>query len=1579
MLYNKPYKQIAILLCASICIGNPAIPSIAKTAPNNVLQEYSTEFKNQHTNNNIIDNNLKNSTYETSDSDIWESIFPNNEIFETKNTDIKNIEHEISNNTSDNKNINVETSNSKTSDNENSNVEISNSETSDIENAETPSGGIIDGETSDTENNETSNIENNDNETSDIENNNSETSGNNNPDIEASDVDSSNSEVDNTEINNEDISNTELFDEEIASTETEVDEEISLEETTIDETAVNSDLTELIETAVSAFQKILQEKPLMALLYRTESYEVQREAGTFDNTVASIDSGHTLYITDIEILEGDIWYQVRFWNNGAEYSGYIERYYLAYSDEDWIAWDKEYLNAKYGISQDSTNYTDFSDIHAFPAIYQDSLRALKELHPSWVFVPMRTGLDFNTVVSNQMGAKSLIQNTTSNASKGWVGSACPTESGWFYATKPAVAYYLNPCNFLTESYIFQFEQQTFNTTYHNVSAIQNFLNNTFMKAKIPNDTSGRTYAQAFYEIGRNRKLSPIHLAARVYQEQGNGTSGLISGTYKGYEGYYNYFNVGVNGSSTDEKIRKGLTYAKQKGWNTRFKSLEGGAATIGNNYILKGQDTIYLEKFNVDVNSPHGLYNHQYMQNIQAPASESLSAKKMYSGAGSLNSSFVFKIPVYQNMPGEKAIQSLSLSQTELLLYRPDTVENMPTDQPTLSASANLSVSIIPADTTDNRNIIWTSSNPKIVTVKANETTQSAVVSAISTGEAIITAKSQNGKTAKCKVQVKAPIYSLKLANLNTDADSAASTLYTGQSITLTADYMPKDTTSDTRIIWSSKDPSIASVIDGKVTALSKGTTTISASIAGFSANYEINVEECTVTFLSPDYKVLSVVSTEYGKTIPENQFPSVDNGSEYLFIGWYTQKNGQGTRFNADSIIYDNNLVLYPYFEQQGKGFYVIPVGDQIYTGTAIKPQVHVYDSASYADGSTELVELIAGQDYTTTYKNNKNVNTSNSKLPTITIKGKGNYTGTETVTFNILPKPLTDHDITVDNISIAYNGKVQKSLPTVYRNGKKLTNKTDYTLSYPYADINAYKNAGVYPIVIQGAKNYTGTLTIYQTISKKTMLSKVSIAKIPDQIYKNELVDKTQNIGIVPDKLQVTYQNKPLIQSIDNGKTGDFTVSYTNNMQIGTATATITAVEGSAYAGSKSITYKITGTNINKAKVEGLLPKTYTGIESDVWQNNVTLTVNNTLLKESKDNGITGDYIVSYNNTSKAGTASIQFQGINAYSGTLKKTYKITGYNLSDGNNRPNTSITMAYCTEDAPSKQIPITNLSQIVSPYIKGGAKPQIKLYHNGNALVSGKDYTVSYSKNTSVTTDNTPTHKLPQIIIKGKGSFHGTLTGTWRITDGAMSDTNRKLTMTAKDISYQKKSGIYKTNLSIVDVNGKKLTAGKDYDKTITYTYVNDTQVSTISALQVLRKAGEPVGPKDIISAGTQIQATVKGIGAYAGAGNASLSTTYRIVTADIAKAKVKIALKTYQNGREVQLNPNDIKLTANNEELIYGKDYIIDENSYANNTKKGKATVILRGIGKNYGGQRKVTFTIGSKTLAWWKNILNYT
>lgn len=97
-------------------------------------------------------------------------------------------------------------------------------------------------------------------------------------------------------------------------------------------------------------------------------------------------------------------------------------------------------------------------------------------------------------------------------------------------------------------------------------------------------------------------------------------------------------------------IESGLAKAKQEGWSDGYKSIAGGAAVISQNYILRGQDTLYLQKFDVE-DSNYGLYWHQYMQNIAAPSNEAKNIKKLYSNTNSLENTFVFKIPVYDNMP----------------------------------------------------------------------------------------------------------------------------------------------------------------------------------------------------------------------------------------------------------------------------------------------------------------------------------------------------------------------------------------------------------------------------------------------------------------------------------------------------------------------------------------------------------------------------------------------------------------------------------------------------------------------------------------------------------------------------------------------------------------------------------------------------------------------------------------------------------------------------------------------------------------------------------------------------------------
>ena len=1513
-------------------------------------------------------------------------------------------------------------------DGENSNAIIGDDDNSDNSN----SGSDIDSDNNDSNSDNYSDNSNSDNSSSDSDNNpdNSGSDSDNNPDNSGSDSDNGNPDSEEDSVTDSDNDATNLD-------ENEKTEEIELNE--LDKESTDDEISEAIANSEKAFKDILSNKDVMALVYLTDVYHVRSLADEKSNIVADIESGHTVYLLGVTITKEAVWYKVNFWLNGSLDEGYVERGYLAYSDEEWIKWDEEYLyeladkgildwSVVGGISSYAASY---ADVAQFPAGYQSALTQLKSLHSNWTFVPMDTKLDFETAVSNEMGDKSLIQNTTSNASKGWVGKACPSESGWYYATKDAVSYCMDPRNFLTETYVFQFEQLTFNSSYHTEAAIQTFLNSTFMKGTLPDDSKNRTYAKAFYEIGSSRKLSPIHLASRVYQEQGQGNSGLISGTYPGYEGYYNYFNVNVNGGSDTEKIVKGLTYAKQMGWNTRYKSLEGGAATIGNNYILKGQDTLYLEKFNVNSNSPYGIYNHQYMQNIQAPASESASTKKMYSNTNSLNSPFVFKIPVYNNMPGLKLnktnvkiekgntitltasvngtavpsgdvtwtssntavasvsddgtvtavnpgtatisasydgneaqctvvvinpLRQITLDKDEVTLRRPDTVVkdtgNLSNEELSSNiSSTELKVSFDPEDTTDDKTIIWSSSNKKVATV------DNGIVTAVGTGEATITAKASKAgnKTAKCKVTVIAPVYKIEFSS-----DNNTDKILTGQVINLSVNYLPLDTTSDTTVIWESSDTSVASVARtrGSVKGISAGNANITATIGGYSASHSITVEDCTMTFMDSDNNtILKTFSTAYGDKIPEEAFPIMEDTDDSIFIGWYTGINGTGSRFNKDSIIHQKETTVFPYYQPQGKGFYAIPIGDQTYTGSAIKPEILVYDSIAYNDGTRELYPLESNKDYTVSYKNNKKAASSDSaKAPSITVKGKGNYAGTETITFNILPKALTDSDITVDNVTSSYTGKVIKGRPTVYHNGKKLTLNTDYKLTYPQTGAGAYRNAGTYQIVITGIGSYTGSLTVYETITQKVLLSKVSIAKISNQSYDPSIIDAEQGKGIEP-TLTVTYKRQPLKESTDGGKTGNYVVSYKNNFKTGTATATITAVDNdeNPYAGSKSINFKITATSINKASITGVIPKTHTGNEADVKQDGVLVTLAGTTLQESNDNGKTGDYITEYKNIDRTGTATLIIKGINKYTGTKKQTYKISACDLSKAETA---DISLSYSTE----------------TPYVKGGAKPNIFLSYKGKELISGKDYTVKYKNNNAVTTANMPANKLPMVIINGKGIYKGQVSGSFTITDGAMSENGGKITMTANDVIYKSKKGAYKTSVTLTDINGKKLAAGKDYSKAFKYTYVNQSNVTTNDGAKVTRNAGDDVNENDIPNVGTAIRITVTGSGNYAGTdASASISAVYHVVSANISKAKVTVSPKEYNNGKEVTLTEDDITVTMNGAKLHIGNDYEIDETTYTNNYKKGKASVIIKGTGGNYGGSKKITFSIKGKIMSWWK------
>ena len=400
---------------------------------------------------------------------------------------------------------------------------------------------------------------------------------------------------------------------------------------------------EYLEMARTELKEITAQDVVMALVYLCDSYQVRKTADAEGEVCVSIPTGTTVEITGMDVdADWQLWFQVSLSWKDTSYTGYIQTGYLAYSNEKLMEWENMYFPQVMLLS--AGNYP---DVEQFPASYQNKLTQLKKAHPNWVFVKQNTGLDWQTVIKNEnIGERSLIQTKMGSA----YTNGAHGQPGWSYASEAAIKYYMDPRNYLDETRVFMFEQLTYNPSYHTQSAVQNILNSTFMKGSIPGDS--KTYAATFFDIGSTLKVSPFHLACRVYQEQGKGESALISGTYSGYEGYYNYYNIKASGSSNKAIIENGLTYAKQQGWNSRYKSLQGGAKILSQNYILKGQDTLYLQKYDVD-NSYNGLYAHQYMQNIMAPYTESSMVKSAYQSTGAINNSFVFKIPVYLNMPSE--------------------------------------------------------------------------------------------------------------------------------------------------------------------------------------------------------------------------------------------------------------------------------------------------------------------------------------------------------------------------------------------------------------------------------------------------------------------------------------------------------------------------------------------------------------------------------------------------------------------------------------------------------------------------------------------------------------------------------------------------------------------------------------------------------------------------------------------------------------------------------------------------------------------------------------------------------------
>ena len=344
-------------------------------------------------------------------------------------------------------------------------------------------------------------------------------------------------------------------------------------------------------------------------------------------------------------------------------------------------------------SQNTKDYKKGSNmLDEYPG-YSSLLDNLLKEHPNWTFTILYTGLDWNTAIKNETTAyhgRNLVQNKSGE----WVCSVCGDKAydngSWRCASSATVSYYMDPRNSLYEDYIFQFENLKWVDGKYTIEGIEKIIEDCdYMKgSKISyTNTSGKTstisksYAKVIMEAAEDAGISPYHLASRIRQEQGPGSkaSATATGKQSNYKGYYNFLNVNASGNNSTAIIENALKYAKKQGWNNPEKSIKGGAKFLAQEYIQYGQNTLYLQKFDVD-DSDGDLYWHQYQQNVAAAKNESTSIMKTYKEIDSkLDMPFNFVIPVFKNMPDTKCpmpgtqsivTQNIQITDSSVIVYK---------------------------------------------------------------------------------------------------------------------------------------------------------------------------------------------------------------------------------------------------------------------------------------------------------------------------------------------------------------------------------------------------------------------------------------------------------------------------------------------------------------------------------------------------------------------------------------------------------------------------------------------------------------------------------------------------------------------------------------------------------------------------------------------------------------------------------------------------------------------------------------------------------------------------------------------
>ena len=535
-------------------------------------------------------------------------------------------------------------------------------------------------------------------------------------------------------------------------------------------------------------------------------------------------------------------------------------------------------------------------------------------------------------------------------------------------------------------------------------------------------------------------------------------------------------------------------------------------------------------------------------------------------------------------------------------------------------------------------------------------------------------------------------------------------------------------TLSQTEYVYSgsANTPSVTSVMVGSLTVPTTGYgvtyssninqgTSATVTVTGTGNYKDSKSVNFTITRKSVNDTMIKFASDQENYVYNgSNQKPTVtvmDGETELVLNTDYTITNDGGTEvgtYNVDIVGKGNYQGTarrqFSIVAKDANTKFTVELGyaTTIFDGSNKTPTVTV------KEGSTTLA---VNTDYTVSFSNNRNVGTA-----TVTVTGKGHYAGTKTATFAITKKALADDMLTLSSTSFTFNGTNQKPVATITDGG--IIAESDYTLT------NAGGvNAGTYHVVVAAtsAGNYSGSIDKTFTIGQLDIASATLTLNTLDSYVYDGLVKE-------PGVKEIKFSDG-LIVSADG-----YSVAYSNNLNIGEATVTVTGKVN--YTGTKTASFTITPQPITEEMI--LLSNEQYVYNGNLQKPDVIVMSGATTLTQDVD------YTLENDGGTAVGVYQVKVTGKGNYIDTATKRYRIVDQ--------------IAYSFDVEMSTESVVYNGT---------AQEPKVVVKDGKKTLEVGTHYTLVYTNNVNVGTAS--------VIITGQGDYTGTKTMSFLIKPKALTE------------------------------------------------------------------------------------------------------------------------------------------------------------------------------------------------------------